>query len=371
MTTTVKRGAGRPAAAASTNRHAQRTPLPPKPGSPGAEAIAEAKAAKALPPQSAAVEQEAQRQYAQHGDAKVAELRKVAKELGVEGYSRMPRTALLNSILDAYRAKAATAERLAGRDLAAEVFQTAAKVRETSKRTGKTVGAAPVAPNKIDKPKQSEVPPTAAAASQTKSWQKAAAFRGSVEALGWACSVEWAPDGEPDDVVEATAQRGDEHLWISWTAGAMTLQPMPTYTISDRTIRLKNASACLKYAGRPVADAVEELSKVTSNKAFRRKTVTPKKTRIPFDTGLASDEEVIAALLGRTVEWHNSISQATETATLGRDAHRVKIQSVDGGDRIVKFCCPSTGFRAFRLSSLTRVGGSSKSVRTSDREDAE
>lgn len=32
MTATVKRGAGRPAAAERTNRHAQRTPLPPRPG---------------------------------------------------------------------------------------------------------------------------------------------------------------------------------------------------------------------------------------------------------------------------------------------------------------------------------------------------
>lgn len=354
MTTTVKRGAGRPAAAASTNRHAQRTPLPPKAGSAGAEAIAERKAEKA----------ETAEAEARYGAMLVAELRKVAKSLGVEGYSRMTKGQLLTAILEAERAKVTTTDRLAGRDLAAEVFETAAKVRETTKATGKPA-AAPVEPNKIDTRRQSDLQQMAAAAPQTKSWQKALAFRASVAALGWSTSVAWAPDGEPDDVVEATAQRGDEHLWISWTKGAMTLQPMPTYTIVDRTIRLKNASACLKYAARPVADAQEELSKVTSNKAFRRKAVTPKKARIPFDVGLASDEEVIAALLGKTVEWHNSISQATEQASLGRDAHRIRIQPMDGGDRIVKFCCTTTGFRAFRLSALMRVGGGAKiTVRT-------
>lgn len=42
MTTNVPKGANRASAAARTRKHAQRTPLPPKAGSPGAEAIAEA-----------------------------------------------------------------------------------------------------------------------------------------------------------------------------------------------------------------------------------------------------------------------------------------------------------------------------------------
>ena len=42
MTTNVPKGANRASAAARTRKHAQRTPLPPKAGSPGAKAIAEA-----------------------------------------------------------------------------------------------------------------------------------------------------------------------------------------------------------------------------------------------------------------------------------------------------------------------------------------
>lgn len=49
MTTHVRKGAGRPAAAARTRKHAQRTALPPKAGSPGAEAIAERAAHEILP----------------------------------------------------------------------------------------------------------------------------------------------------------------------------------------------------------------------------------------------------------------------------------------------------------------------------------
>lgn len=49
MTTNVPKGANRASAAAKTRKHAQRTPLPPKAGSPGAEAIAEAAAGKPKP----------------------------------------------------------------------------------------------------------------------------------------------------------------------------------------------------------------------------------------------------------------------------------------------------------------------------------
>lgn len=358
MTNTVKRGAGRPAAAAATNRHAQRTPLPPKAGSAGAEAIAEAK--------------EGRERY---GAMLVGDLRKVAKSLGVEGYSRMAKGALLAAIVDAEHAGAKVAAD--GRDRADEAFKIAEKSRgqklgeilEEWAESADPAKAAPVEPNKIDEQRQTDLGKMAEAAPRTKSWQKALAFRQSVAALGWSTSVDFAPDGEPEDIVEVTAQRSDEHLWISWTAGAMTLQPMPSYTIVDRTIKLKNASACLKYAARDAKTAHDELGKVVSNKAFRRKTVTPRKSSIPFDIGTATDAEVIAAMAGHTVEWYNSISGAMESATLGRDAHRTTIQVLDGGDRIVKFCCRATGFRAFRLSALTRVGGYSKTVSTSDRKE--
>jgi hypothetical protein len=46
MTVNVPKGANRASAAAKTRKHAQRTPLPPKKGSPGAEAIAEAAAVR-------------------------------------------------------------------------------------------------------------------------------------------------------------------------------------------------------------------------------------------------------------------------------------------------------------------------------------
>lgn len=357
---TVKRGAGRPAATATRNRHAQRTPLPPKPGSPGAEAIAEAKIPQRAK-QRENFENALEADRKGYGAMTVADLRKVAKSLGVVGYSLMAKGALLTAILEAERASDAK--------VLAEYQEHAGKIDAMTDDEEADDETTPVEPNKIDQSRQADLAKMAEAAPQTKSWQKALAFRGSVAALGWSTSCDFAPDGEPEDIVEVMAQREDEHLWISWTGGAMTLQPMPSYTISDRTIKLKNASACLKYAARDPKAAHDELGKVVSNKAFRRKAETPKKARIPFDIGLATDEEVIAALAGHSVDWYNSISGAMESGVLGRDAHRIKIQALDGGDRIVKFCCYATGFRAFRLSALTRVGGYSKVTVVTERKE--
>ena len=272
---TVKRGAGRPAAAAKTSKHAQRTPLPPR---------------------------------------------------GTE-------------IEDARAVLADTAEE--------------------RKRSGKRASVAAPAPASRPAPGGSLPTPDTG---DSKSWPKAIAFRDAVGALGWSTSVGHPQDGAEIDLVECTAQRGDEYLYISWKAGA--LQHPVTYTIQDRTVKMRNASQAKQYAARSVEEAQAELGKVTSNRAFRKREPSEKPSvkALPFDPGLATNEEVVTALLGKSVAWVNRISNGVESATLGRDVKRVRIQEQEGGERIVLFCCPSTGFRAFRLSSLVRVGGGKRYV---------
>lgn len=193
----------------------------------------------------------------------------------------------------------------------------------------------------------------------SKSWVKAAKFAQDVTAKGWTAKVQYAPDGKEEDIVEVLASRGNEHLWISWTRGAMTVEPMPTYTIHDRTIKLRNASAGRKYASRTPEEAQAEYDRVHANKFFRRREIKPKKSRLPFDVKAASDDDVLHALVGRQVSWHNRLTQGTETAVI-KDVTKVQIVALEDGDRIVKFCCPKTGYRAFRLSALVRVGRTAK-----------
>lgn len=249
---TVKKGAGRPAATARSNRHAQRTPLPPRPGQ-------------------------------------------------VE----------------------------------------AAKAPVDSKPSGKRTQTG----DPITDPKPGD----------SKSWQKAKQFLGIAKGNGWSTVSGNAEGTEPsEDVVEVTVTRGDEVIWISWTSGGLTLDPMPTYTIADRTIKLRNASQAKQYASRSTEIGKSELERVSSNKFFRRKAVEPKRGKLPFDPKLATDEEVISALLGMTVTWHNNLTQGSEVGHVGRDAHKVRLAERNG-DRIFSFCCPATGFRAFYLSALMKV----------------
>lgn len=274
MTVTAPKGPRRAAHAAKTSRHAQRTPLPPKPG-------------------------------------QVEEVREIIAEAAT--LAPKPRTRKTQSKVPASAPVSATA----------------------------TLGA-------------------------SKSAAKADAVREALEPHGWSVSIAPAPGHEAsEDVIELTARRGTEVLWISWTAGKMTLEPMPTYTIEDRTIKLKNASAVKIYGARPAEVGAKELDKVRTNRAFVKRPTQPRKARLPFDPALATDEEVIAALSGTVVSWQNRRTQGTEVAYVNDRAKSARFISLTekGGDRLFSFVCPQTGFRAFYLTALVRVGGNPRSFK--------
>lgn len=190
----------------------------------------------------------------------------------------------------------------------------------------------------------------------SKSHVKAVAFIAEVKAQGWTTEMR-VEDG---DRIEVTARRGDEHLFIEWMNGVY--QNSATYTIADRTIKLRNASAAKQYAGRDATAGAEELVRVTTNKSFRKKAVPSEqlqRSKLPFDLETATEKEIMAALLGRSVTWHNRISVRSEQAVVGKDPRRAHFTEHDG-ERIFNFCCPNTGFRSFRLSALLRVGKAQK-----------
>jgi len=226
--------------------------------------------------------------------------------------------------------------------------------------------AASVAPKQRSRKTQSDVPASAPDTGASKSWQKATAVVEALEPHGWAATVEPVVGHEAsEDVLELTARRGTEVLWISWSAGKMTLDPMPTYTVEDRTIKLKNASAVKQYGARPAEVGSEELAKVRANRFFRKTPTEPRRARLPFDPALATDEEVVAALSGKVVSWHNDLSQGTEVAYVNdrtRSARFIKLEERNG-DRLFSFVCPQTGFRAFYLTRLVRVGGNPRAFK--------
>lgn len=190
-------------------------------------------------------------------------------------------------------------------------------------------------------------------AESAKSDRKAEAFAADVAPLGW--TTRYYRQGTR---TEAITSRGtgsaEETIYQQWDSGVY--QMPATYTYGPRTVMVRNASAAKQLAGRAATVAAAEFEKVVANRSFRRSSPTEvRTTRLPFDPALATDAEVISALLGKGVKWTNRISNGSESAIIGRESSRVHITEF-AGDRVVRFCCPVSGFRAFRLGDLLAVG---------------
>jgi hypothetical protein len=278
MTTTVKKGAGRPAAAEKTNRHAQRTALPPQAGSSGAQAIDAASCeggeeahfahletngecpwdhasdkvvaeARAIVPDPAPEKP--------MGERTVAELRKVASKLLVPGARAMKRGELLTAILEAEKAQASPR----AQKTAAQVFEVAEKsAPATPPRIGRK--SAKAAPEVVcEKPQAPKAPAEVVGAS--KSQAKADAFVEAAAALGWAEKVRSAPDQNPYGVIVG---RGNERIAISWRDGVFVGEECYHSHPARSPRKVINASAAKKIMAIPAAVADEEARKVTAHK---------------------------------------------------------------------------------------------------------
>jgi hypothetical protein len=218
-----------------------------------------------------------------------------------------------------------------------------------------------VGAERTGKPSRTAVAVTTGAAptEDTKSVAKALAFQQAVAEFGWSC--EFNTQGE---VIEVVATRGIEVLFQSWHGGVY--QHPATYTVGDRTVLTRNASHAKQYASRPPVEAAAELKRVAENKAFKPREVVrpaPPKSRLPFDPTLATDIEIIERIVGKAIKWHNRFTNTEESATVGQDPRRIRVEE-QHGERVVLFCCPATGFRAFRVSALRAVGRGRGVVRT-------
>lgn len=303
MNTTVRRGAGRPAATRKRNRHSQTTALPPK-------------AAKSAAPDPAAeTPVEAREQY---GLMTIPELKARAGQLHVKP---VPRTkgALLNAILEAER----NVKHLAA---------VAAAVEEPQEPGWD--GAAP------------------SDAIEQRGARKAEKLAAEITPHGWSTpEVTALAAGR----VTAVSRRGAEVLTVVWDSGVFDYE-LSGHIIQDRTTKIRNVSHGRQLAARPAAEAAAELARVSSNRSFRPReprTSTPK-GKMPFDPETSSDAEVIAALLGRHVVWVNRISNLEEHAQASKTDRQWKVTG-EGAERVIQFTT-ETGYRAARLDMILRVG---------------
>jgi hypothetical protein len=327
MTTTVKRGAGRPAATEKSNRHAQRTPLPPKPGTvQGAkDAIAEATGPR-------------------YGEMTVAELRKVASGLLVKGARSMNKGALLNAILEGEAAEAKLRTQASSKRAEAKV--------DAALRPTKTEAAIDAAFPLADEEPE-------AVATQTlgsKSERKAEAYVQAARKLGWAETIAYA-DG---DRITVTTKRGQESIDIEWVAGVFQGDTCFYHHNGRTAIKLRNASAAKHRMAIPPAQADQEAQKVTAHKSVRPKAgKAPSATRsLPF-TGASLDQDVLDAICGKEITWTNRISGEPETervpqAHAGSNLKR-QPRITEGPDGRVIHFVGAAGFKSVLLSQITRV----------------
>lgn len=364
-TTNVPKGAGRPVAVAKSRKHAQRSLLPPKKGSPGAEAI-EANSceggeeahyahldANDQCPWDHASDREKIVEEARAivpdpapekpmGERTVAELRKIASDLLVPGTRGMKRGDLLNAILEAERAKTSTAQRLAGRDLAADVFEIAEKSK----------------PATAPAPRQREVKNVCSgdinpSPEQLKSMAKADAFLAAAAALGWGEKTRSRSDQETYGVIVG---RGEERITISWRFGVFVGEECYHSHPLRMPRKVINASAAKKIMAIPAAQADEEARRVSAhrNLAPRRDRVagaaTAGRKALPFDPETAEDSTVLDAVRNRRISWRNGVSGAIEDAYVAGDP---RMQAGKTG-RSIRFTS-TTGYRSVRVSSILSI----------------
>ena len=343
MTTTVKRGAGRPAAAEKSNRHSQRTPLPPKSG--------QVQAAKD------AIEET--RQAPQFGQMTVTQLRAYAREHGASSITKLTNKGELLTALLAWDQKqsAKVRQQTQPDPLDAKLDKSFGPVSTDSNvKQYKVTGA----------PQKAKAPRTATEAlGSGKSAAKAQAFLTDAAGLGW--------DGaatRSGDTVDVTVRRGEESLSIQWHDGVFTGECF--YAHNGRTpIKVHNASAARKRMAMQPAEAAAEARKVAAHKVARaatstRRTATP--SQLPF-TEASMDQEVLDALYGRKIKWTNRVSGAEEedivpdvasgvrladgSRGVSKQQHKPRITESKSG-RMVEFV-GAMGFRSVLLSQVTEV----------------
>jgi hypothetical protein len=184
-----------------------------------------------------------------------------------------------------------------------------------------------------------------------RSGAKAVEFQLKAEAAGWTVKLT-----AEDDRVALLAVRADgvEAIHQAWVNGLWQYEAS-TYSFTDRTTKPRNASGAAKLLGRSHEDAAAEMTKVASNKHFRkREPADLKPMALPFDAKEAGDEEIAAWLRGQTIVWYNRLSRSTETAMVGRGS--LVWLAEYHGERTVTVCCPATGFRSFHLSAILKLG---------------
>lgn len=338
MTTTVKRGAGRPAAAARTAKHAQRN-------------------IQTGPNPTVAVVQEVASELPRRARQRENFEAAIAVEKG--GYGRMT-VVELRARLEALTGQKAPA-RLNKGQLMADILN-AERRAERAEHYAEAQAEQDLLEQDADSPGGAYVPPASsngtAPEAEAKGSAKALRIQTALQPHGW---IYASLTGGEAGRVTATFTRGIETLTVAWDSGVFNYDET-AHAIGDRVVKVRNVSAAIKLGSRPEAEAEKDLERVARNRTFNKAKVReagdPVRRKLPFDPAEVTEVELSALLAGKTIEWTNRITRGTETATVtDRSAKYFRVVDAPSG-RTLQFVSKEEGFKACRLEDIVRVGGS-------------
>ena len=312
MTTIVRKGAGRPAHAARTRKHAQRTPLPPK----GAE----------LKPTTSDVIAE------EHATRKRAA---AAETPAKKTTTKKTATAARKSTAK----KAATPE-------------PAKKAPAAKKATAKKAAA----PKPVEKPADPLL---------EKSMRKAEADAAVAREAGWDVTVVQA-NGPSKVLVVATKRIEEESVTetvtVTYNGGFLDHAERPLFTVRPdagemRKVLLKNSSEFRRQVSesddeRPISRMVKRPGRPAG---VRKASAEEEQESSRVDYSKMSDEDVIEALRGKKITWRNSAKNIVMEAQIShRPAAKIFI-TVHEGKRILNFNEVDGPFRSVYVQKIFRA----------------
>ena len=123
-------------------------------------------------------------------------------------------------------------------------------------------------------------------------------------------------------VVHVKATRGPETITIGWLSGVFI--DNAEHTCEGHTVKMRNAMAAKRQMTVPAQEAIAAASKVSSKPKRKIRLDDEDDTEpheaarkhVPFDAESTSDEEVFAAVVGRTLIWKNRTTGLEEQATV-------------------------------------------------------
>jgi hypothetical protein len=178
----------------------------------------------------------------------------------------------------------------------------------------------------------------------------------AAEEAGW--EVERSVEGTHKTLI---ARRGEEELEAHWENDKSCV-PLGWHTVGGHKAKFQHVTVALKIIGTdPDVAAANAATVSQSRKAPRAVTHRSLAQGVPFNVATATDEEVLAALVGREITWRNTLSgDITETAVVPEAGTKTRLDQDDLDDlatRQLTFCdAAGGGYSTLRLSQLTSVG---------------